>query len=437
MRHGAQAAIFSEYSWTLDLKKTSELRFRIDIVRFIRIASITKSSHCWRIERGLLVNFGARGHRIFWINGLLGLTAVVGCGEMIEELDSVEIEQAGEPIVGGTDAAEGTLPYQVSLEAAASGNHFCGGALLNSEWVLTAAHCLVNADPANIRVRVGAQNLSAKDGQLVEIAPPIILHPAYLTASSGDDVALIKLATPVNAVPLALPTPEVMAAIAAPGDPLLVSGWGTTSEGGTLADTLQQATVPMVSNARCEQSYTNTITPTMLCAGLEAGGVDSCQGDSGGPLVAKYQGTTYSIGIVSWGNGCARANAFGVYTRTLDFVEWINRTIAGFPADLPASTRVERNLEGAKTAPPSWLRYTLEVPAGAQRLRVVMQGGSGDADLYVRFGSEPDVQAFDCRPFRYGNNESCVINQPQAGTYHIGVTAYRAFSDLSLKAFYH
>ncbi|MCW0365267.1 hypothetical protein NB699_000250 [Xanthomonas sacchari] len=84
----------------------------------------------------------------------------------------------------------------------------------------------------------------------------------------------------------------------------------------------------------------------------------------------------------------------------------------------------------------SSLNYTVKVPSGASSLVVTTSGGSGDADLYVRFGSAPTDSAYDCRPYKNGNNESCTFNSPQAGTYYVRVKAYSTFSGVSLKADY-
>ncbi len=80
--------------------------------------------------------------------------------------------------------------------------------------------------------------------------------------------------------------------------------------------------------------------------------------------------------------------------------------------------------------------YTLNVPAGATNLVIATSGGTGDADLYVRFGSQPTTSSYDCRPYKTGNNESCPISNVQAGTYHVMIKAYSAYSGLSLSGTY-
>ena len=82
----------------------------------------------------------------------------------------------------------------------------------------------------------------------------------------------------------------------------------------------------------------------------------------------------------------------------------------------------------------SWVRYTIEVPEGMSTLRINISGGSGDADLYVRYGSPPSTSSYNCRPYRNGNNETCTFSDPPAGTWHIGIRAYRAFSGVDLLA---
>ena len=84
----------------------------------------------------------------------------------------------------------------------------------------------------------------------------------------------------------------------------------------------------------------------------------------------------------------------------------------------------------------SQTRYTMEVPSGASNLEFRISGGSGDADLYVRFGSEPTTSTYDCRPYEYGNDETCTISNIQTGTYHVMIRAYSSYSGVSLVGSY-
>jgi serine protease len=91
------------------------------------------------------------------------------------------------------------------------------------------------------------------------------------------------------------------------------------------------------------------------------------------------------------------------------------------------------NLSGSRG---NWDRYTFDVPAGAANLTISTSGGSGDADLYMRFGAQPSTSTYDCRPFRSGNNETCSFNNPTGGTWHIGLHAYRTYSGVTMNYSY-
>ncbi|MGA9335092.1 MAG: PKD domain-containing protein, partial [Rudaea sp.] len=78
------------------------------------------------------------------------------------------------------------------------------------------------------------------------------------------------------------------------------------------------------------------------------------------------------------------------------------------------------------------LMYTVVIPAGASNLVIAESGGTGDADLYVKFGSAPTLSSYDCRPYLYGNNESCTVASPQAGTYYVMLNGYQAFSGVTI-----
>nr|WP_305852094.1 pre-peptidase C-terminal domain-containing protein [Aliikangiella sp. G2MR2-5] len=91
----------------------------------------------------------------------------------------------------------------------------------------------------------------------------------------------------------------------------------------------------------------------------------------------------------------------------------------------------ESNISGAKG---SWTHYTVQIPAGMSSFTVNMSGGSGDADLYVRKGSQPTTSSYDCRPYKYGNTETCSFNNPGADTWYISIRGYTAYSGTSINA---
>ncbi|HEY9828018.1 MAG TPA: serine protease [Stenomitos sp.] len=225
-------------------------------------------------------------------------------------------------IVGGTVAPNHAYPWVVALETT-GGFQFCAGTLISRTKVLTAAHCTNLVSKAN--VRVGTNVLT--QGTLIPVASQK-RHPKYDDFTLDYDVAIWTLAKPVTlsknvnviGLPGACTSLTCTSGLAKPGTLLRTIGWGRLTEGGITPIDLRQVDVPVVSNTKCNQpiSYGGAVTKRMLCAGFDAGGKDSCQGDSGGPLFGNYNATTRKAvqsGIVSTGDGCARPNKYGIYTR--------------------------------------------------------------------------------------------------------------------------
>jgi secreted trypsin-like serine protease len=246
------------------------------------------------------------------------------------------INKESPKIVGGQPAKDGAYPWQVSLIVAdikdpASG-HFCGGSILSSTWIVTAAHCLNGLSPSQFQVVAGTYSL--KSGVKRSTVKNVLIYKTYEAALAHDqDIALIELKTAlklgdkIKAISVLALENEGNTLIES--KPLIVTGWGYTKEGGTTVRDLREVAVPFVTNKVCgdELSYGTRISDNMICAGKAEGGVDSCQGDSGGPLVDT--GAPLLVGVVSWGDGCARPGAYGVYTRIAKFKGWIDACVAG------------------------------------------------------------------------------------------------------------
>ncbi len=260
----------------------------------------------------------------------------VGCTAAYAQPANTEVSPF---IVGGKPAdklppAE-NIHWQVALVEGDDGTRrqFCGGTLVAPNWVMTAAHCVdsvrIALDPKRLDVIAGT--LSYGSGGVRSNVEKIVVHPQWRkTAKRYDyDAALLKLETAVTAV-----APLKLAAPAAPlkdGPTVRVSGWGAISEGGPGSPDLLYVDVPVVKNDECnmKESYDGSVTAQMFCAGVRPGGLDSCQGDSGGPVMSTISGSKELVGVVSWGDGCARRLKYGVYTLVSSVSQWAADTMAG------------------------------------------------------------------------------------------------------------
>ncbi|XP_067458856.1 chymotrypsin A-like [Thunnus thynnus] len=225
-------------------------------------------------------------------------------------------------IVNGKEAKPHSWPWQVSLQF--SGSHFCGGSLINQNWVVTAAHCSVSR---STRVVLGAHDLRSSTEDVQEIGVgKVFTHPNYSRTSADNDIQLIKLARPaqINRRVFPVCVAETRDNFP-PGTMCMTTGWGRTSGNGNLATRLQQAALPLLTNRRCRR-FNVPITSNMICAG--ANGISGCNGDSGGPLVCQKAGAWTLVGVTSFvGKGC-NTMLPTVYARVTALRAWIDQTIA-------------------------------------------------------------------------------------------------------------
>lgn len=247
-------------------------------------------------------------------------------------------------IINGYKAPARDFPFMAFVLA---GNSLCGGTLIDADSVLTAAHCVTDTngnvrEPSAFTLYIGRANIEkAKKKNRYGVAA-VFRHPDYSSETFNNDVAVLKLNRPVTTVnPIAI-IGSGSSQDQAPGQGVLVAGWGTTSVNRIkISMQLRMADLAVNSDATCQAAYPEEFdATTMLCASIP--GRDSCQGDSGGPLLAREQtGTTTTvvkgkkhkgkkrrkkrvetpvyastqIGVTSWGVGCAQDANPGVYTR--------------------------------------------------------------------------------------------------------------------------
>uniref|UniRef100_A0AAY4EX05 Coagulation factor VII n=1 Tax=Denticeps clupeoides TaxID=299321 RepID=A0AAY4EX05_9TELE len=229
---------------------------------------------------------------------------------------------------------EGDLSPQAMLEH--SGQYQCGAIILDAQWILTAAHCIwkISNRVLFLTVPSGEHIRKVTEGtEQTRGVAKVLMHPDYNHTTKDSDLALLRLRSPItlnsNAVPICLPPKagtfgRTLASIRLS----TVSGWGRLAESGPPSAVLQRLEVPRVPQQECLKQTGLRLTGNMLCAGFKEGGRDSCQGDSGGPLVTRYKNTSFLLGIVSWGKGCAESNFYGIYTRVSSFLEWIESNMA-------------------------------------------------------------------------------------------------------------
>lgn len=182
---------------------------------------------------------------------------------------------------------------------------------------------------------MGAHSKTRKVGTEQDIkVDEIIVHSSYQKPKrESNDIALLKLAQPAKLGKgvglVCMPDPGLPLPVDDLNKKCWITGWGRLSEGGISAKTLMQANVPLYSHARCKRIYSSSLDESMLCAGLDEGGVDSCQGDSGGPLVCEYSGKWYLEGATSFGVGCATPGYPGVYAKVRHLMLWIHQSTNG------------------------------------------------------------------------------------------------------------
>uniref|UniRef100_A0A286Y5W4 Chymotrypsin C n=2 Tax=Cavia porcellus TaxID=10141 RepID=A0A286Y5W4_CAVPO len=235
-------------------------------------------------------------------------------------------------VVGGDDAVPHSWPWQISLQYLrdTEWRHTCGGTLISNQHVLTAAHCI--SKDLTYRVALGKHDLTVEDepGSVIVGVDSIHVHERWFSLLVRNDIALIKLAEPVE-------LSETIQAACLPEKgyqlpdnyPCYVTGWGRLWTNGPIADVLQQGLQPVVGHSTCSRwdYWGFQVTKNMVCAGGD-GVISACNGDSGGPLNCQAENGVWQLqGIVSFGSsmGCNTVKKPAVFTRVSAYIDWINQ----------------------------------------------------------------------------------------------------------------
>ncbi|XP_021127484.2 ovochymase-2 [Anas platyrhynchos] len=269
------------------------------------------------------------------------------CGQKVHETNPWSYLNLFTRIVGGSQVKQGSHPWQVSLKRRQK--HFCGGTIVSAQWVVTAAHCILERNILEyLNVTAGEYDLRIREnGEQTLPVKYVIKHPNFDPRRPMNyDVALLKLdgvfKFSSSVLPACLPDPgEKFEA----GYICTTCGWGRLNENGVLPQVLYEVNLPILNRKECSRALSSLKKPiqgdTIMCAGFPDGGKDACQGDSGGPLLCQRKhGVWILAGVVSWGMGCARGwignekkkyyerGSPGIFTDLSAVLSWIQENMS-------------------------------------------------------------------------------------------------------------
>lgn len=268
---------------------------------------------------------------------------------------------------------------------------FCGGTVIASRWVLTAAHCVVDpfgntATPESVQVLTGTADLGNPVNQPIGVKR-IIAHPWYRSVQQGRDIAMIELETEAMVQPIPLDTETVLL-----NDWAFIAGWGALNSNvngfrQVYPKQLHGTFVNMTPGAVCGEIYSGydgLANYSTICAGVPLGGRDSCQGDSGGPLYrmdTDENRISALTGITSWGVGCGLASYPGIYTRVASYTRWISWNMALY-GDQQAVLAANDDAASTERTPSKFPASTAAVlPMDSYNSSVVNVGGGRNATI--------------------------------------------------------
>jgi len=243
-------------------------------------------------------------------------------------------------IVGGKDAIPYSWPWQVGIFRSNGPLFNCGGTLIANQWIMTAAHCVINNIPKLYKVKLGVFNNTRDDepGETVSNVAEIYAHRGYDFEKLINDIAVVKLSSPVEYTdhisPICLP--NIDEELPAADTNVFTTGWGRVNPSNWESSrTLKQVLMPLMSTEKCKAriGYPKFDEKLHICAGFDEGGKGICHGDSGGPgMIQNEDGTWKQIGINCYVPQATCATAAGSgYTRVSAFVDYVKQYVKDLP----------------------------------------------------------------------------------------------------------
>lgn len=232
-------------------------------------------------------------------------------------------------IIGGKEVIPHSRPYMVLIKI--DRKQICAGALVDKNWVLTAAHCFVN-NKSHVILGAHVRN-KTEPGKQIRLIKRGIVYPCYDPRTHEGDLQLLQLNKQatirknINLLPLPKRGEDVK-----PGTACRVAGWGSTANKGPMSNILREVNVTVIDRTICnDQKHYNSnpvVGLNMICAGSLKGGKDSCNGDSGSPLICD--GTFKGVTAFGMEGKCGTPQGPGVYTLlSKKHLVWIFKTMAG------------------------------------------------------------------------------------------------------------